>query len=838
LICARGSAEPVKYSFNIASQAADVALVLLAQQSKTQLLYPFDAVRSAIANAVVGNYVLEDAVSLLLKGTGFEGKVNEVGVLMITKSENTVANAEVNIANKPKNSRSKRGLLAALVSLFSVTTVQSISADEDKVQSRIIEEVIVTATKRSISSQDVGAALSVVTESALEMAGDMDVDSLADMVPGLQIVGTGPGNNEVVMRGIGSLSATKLPGQSVSTVGYYMDETPMSAFTDLPEIGLYDVERIEVLRGPQGTLFGDGSMGGTIRVITNKPDSSQYAGNLVANFSDTKLGGGNQSYRGMINIPVVTDVLALRVVGGYKEDSGWIDAPDLDKEDINDSRVLNYRVAFRWTPTEELTIDLSQFHNDVDIDGQFSETTRGVMDPMAVQPLSGPLGQTGFEEIEYDLTTLTVQYDFGFARLVSSTSTFDFDNEKREDLTHTLPLLGAPGLTGQFHFSFQQEAITQELRLVSNSDGAFRWTVGGFYKNMERTWDQKVDFMFGPFPAFDLLLDNDYEAISTAVFAEAEYDLSDNVTAIVGGRYFDNQVEYLNRASFFGAPFDPTIPVNELDESKFSPKLQVKWQLTDDVLLYAGASEGFRAGGVNSVARDIDDLDVAGPGDTRLSVPKGYDSETIRAYEVGIKSNPTKTLQVNGSIYLNEWEDIHLNDSTSDGLWSFTQNAKKAEVKGAEIEVLAMPAPGLSLSFSGAYTDASIDEDVLDGVGNIIAAAGAEIPFVPKITLNASASYSFPLSNNFDGLFYASYSHRDENYSDIENTEGGKIGSYSMVNARFGIESNSWGVFLYADNLLDSEDATFKRDFRGSNVLILNRFVKPRTVGVELKVSF
>ncbi len=285
---------------------------------------------------------------------------------------------------------------------------------------------------------------------------------------------------------------------------------------------------------------------------------------------------------------------------------------------------------------------------------------------------------------------------------------------------------------------------------------------------------------------------------------------------------------------FFDEP-----PTNDLSEDNFSPKVQIKWQLNDAAMVYAGVSEGFRSGGVNSNARSIDDPDVTGPDDSRLAIPVGYTSETIRAYEVGFKSNPTNILQINGSVYFNQWEDIHLLDVSSDGLWPFTVNASDAEVKGAELELVAIPLDGLLLSFSGSYTDAELKADVLNGVGVPIATKGNEIPFVPKFSLNATANYTFPLVGAYDGLIWASYTHRSKTYSDIANTELARNGNYDLLNFRLGMESETWGIFLFVDNLSDSEDTILRRDPRGSvPPLLLSNYVRPRTIGIEVGINF
>ena len=825
-----GSGQSEKsYELKIEQSSLVYALLELARQTELELFYPHELAEIEGDYRIDGAYSITQALCGLLNETAYFGNLTESGVITISHQNKT----REEIAVK----KSKKGLLAALIGLFTATGGQVGNTAEEQF---VIEEVVVTATKRSSTAQDVGVALSVISQSALEIRGDINVDSLADMVPGLEIVNNGPGNNQVVMRGVGTLGGGF---QSVSSVGYYLDETPMSAFTELPEVGLYDVAQVEVLRGPQGTLFGDGSMGGTIRVITNKPDSSAFSGDLVVNGSSTTDGGTSQSYRGMINIPLVEDVLALRAVVGYKDEDGWIDVPALDKKDVNENQILDTRIALRWTPSEALTADLTYFHNDLEIAGDFAETGgRGVFDPQAIQPFAGDPSEIGTQDSEYDLFTLTVDYDLGFANLVSATSFFDMESAFVLGLSEFSPLFfGVPGTIRQIAPDTTQEVLIQELRLVSNSEEAFRWTVGGFYKDVERFGFE--DFQIS-LPLFGIIDDSsnsslDFESTSYALFAEFEYDLSADVTLIAGGRYFDTEHSYVTQplaaSLIFGG--DPTVinPKNEATEDNFSPKLGLKWQLNDELLLIANISEGFRSGGVNTNARNPGQVD---PGDTRLSIPAGFESETVRAYEIGFKSNPTNTLQINGYVYLNQWEDLHLGEATTDGLFGFTSNAGEAETTGVELELLTMPMDGLVLSVNTAYTDATIQDDVFNAVGGLTIKGGNEIPFVPKFTLSASATYSFPLVGNYTGIAYANYTHRDENFSDAENVPEEINPDSDRVNIRLGMESNVFGVYFYVNNLFDEEVTTFRNNVVEAVPMVYNSYVRPRTVGLELKLSF
>jgi len=820
------------YQLEIEQTSLIRALLDLATQTELELFYPHELTAVEGTFELEGSYSVREAICTLMANTNYFGNLTESGVITIALQDKT--------REEPEMKKSRKGLLAALVSFFTATGGQVAMAQNE---SLVLEEVLVTAQKREAAAQDVGAALSAISQSALEVQGDINVDSLADLVPGLEIANNGPGNNQVAMRGVGTLGGGF---QSVSSVGYYLDETPMSAFTSLPEIGLYDVERVEVLRGPQGTLFGDGSMGGTIRVITNKPDPSEFSASVAANAGTIEDGDTSMSFRGLVNLPLVEDALALRAVFGYKDDAGWIDVPALGEDDVNESEILDTRISLRWTPSDELTVDLNYFHNEIEISGDFAETgKRGLFDPQSIQPFAGVPSEIGIEDSEYDLFTLTVNYDLGFANLVSATSHFDYESEFLLPLSEFSNLFfGVPGEVRQVG-SADQSSLIQELRLVSNSDSNFRWTVGGFYKDVER--DGTDDFQIS-IPLFGIIGDSSlsslaFESTSLALFAELEYDLSQDLTLIAGGRYFDDERSYVTQdlvaSLIFGG--DPTIvnPTNETDETKFSPKVSLQWRVSEEVMLFATYSEGFRSGGINTNARPDAPCGPGAPGyDSRCVIPVGFGSETVTAYEIGIKSNPSDNLQINAYVYLNEWEDLHLNGVTADGLFGFNTNAGEAETEGAELELLFSPVNGLVLGLNAAYTDATIAKDVVNALGGVVAQGGNVIPFVPELTFNASATYRFPFVGNYDGLVYASYTHRDENFSDIENTAAEENESLDRVNVRLGMESNRFGIYLYANNLLDEEGTTFRNNVVAAIPMVYESFVRPRTIGVELTANF
>ncbi|MBW2370789.1 MAG: TonB-dependent receptor, partial [Deltaproteobacteria bacterium] len=528
----------------------------------------------------------------------------------------------------------------------------------------LMEEMIVTASKRPRKLQEVPISIYAVTGDKMESAGINSLGDMSDAVAGVEIISTGTGTVNIAARGV-----TNMAGgiESTAAVGYYLDEVPVSSLSDtMPEIAMWDVDRVEVLRGPQGTLFGEGSMAGTIRVITNKPDSTEFSSRMAGDISSTEMGGINYSVKGMINVPLVEDKLALRALASYSDRNGWIDVPDLNKEDANESSQLDIRIAALWTPNEKLTVDGSIYYQSQDIEHGAFETSRGVFWPFEADFLgmSGPANALDPIDIDYYVANLTLTYDFGIASLVSATSYFDSGNDSKNDLTPILPffLPPDPRTTGYNRNDITVELWTQELRLVSNGDERLDWTVGGFYKNNDReaitNW--YFDAYLGDIPIIpdDLSLDViTSEVTAYALFADVDYELTDKFSIDLGVRYYVDDREYkLNQiviSGFFGGV--PGVTSVSADDSATTPAVSLNWKPNDDVLVFVKAAKGFRGGGTNPNA-------VLQP---QYGINPGFGPEELWSYEGGVKTT-WSGLTLNAYLYYNDWTDLQLSFATPD----------------------------------------------------------------------------------------------------------------------------------------------------------------------------
>ncbi len=816
---------------NIPGQKADNALRAFAKQTGFSLMYSFVDVNDVTTEAISGKYSPMDALRIMLKGSGLIYELIGEDTVSIKKTTAPATNSTISEAAKPSVLPTHNGESEA-------REKQATNKSKNKFDNEYeFDEMIVTASKRPRKLQEVPISIYALTGQQMENNGITNMKDIGDTVAGLEIINNGTGNVVFAARGVTTLSQSL---ESTSSVGYYLDESPFSSvIQSMPEIGMWDMERIEVLRGPQGTLFGEGSMGGTIRIIANKPDSTEFSSKVGAEYSSTESGGMNSSLKSMVNIPISQDKLALRVVASYSDQDGWIDVPDLNKEDVNENTSLAGRIATRWTPNEKLTVDGSIVLQDQDTTHLKGETTRGKFLPQEEIPFAGPVGRLETNDIGYTVCNLTLDYDFSFASLISATSFFDYEMEGIAADYSPLGFLffgGGPGSTGYNKSDYTVNLWSQELRLVSNGDEQLDWTVGALYKSNVIEWNSKsyahvVNFM-GSGTIVDDYFDTIQESKVTAyaVFADADYELTDTFSIGAGLRYYEDEREYEtiipSGSLFLGPARSFTV---EGEDSAFSPKLTLNWKPADGIIAFANVARGFRSGGTNISA-------VQFPG---IGVPESYDPETLWSYEVGIKTNVWSGITLNAYLYYNDWEDMHLLTFASNGFTSYTDNVGSARSYGCEIEMFAtLPIDGWTANFSGAYTNSEITEDATSAGGALVAKKGNAIPFSPEFKFNVSTQYSRPLTNTLFGTIRASYTYRTETYSNVDNAEVTKNEAYDQVNTSIGVESETWSIFLFADNLFDSDDTVNKITPIPGQPYNYSTFVRPRTIGLRFTASF
>lgn len=708
----------------------------------------------------------------------------------------------------------RRSLLALLATASALSTADVAQAQETANTAKEMNEIIVvTALRRGQPLQEAPLAVTAITERTIDQMGGSELKDFAGSVPGLDMQSNRAGENRITIRGISQI------GGGAPSVGIYLDEIPLSTFTgEGINLKTFDLERLEVLRGPQGTLYGEGSLGGTIRIITNKPDSSSLAARADFTGSQTEGGGSNSQVNLMLNAPVVEGKLGLRATVMRQDTSGWIDNPVLGVVDVNDEKSSTFRLSARATPVDRLTIDATYIHQEVTSGG-----------PSIGDSQYRTFGGTAeSRDDNFDLGNLTLSYDSDIATLISATGYFKRSSLANNDFTVISPLLSflfaTPISTARVMRPNNQEIITQEVRLTSNGVGPLTWTVGGFYKRDNLVIaNSAVTEPLLPISVYELNVDSIAEQV--AVFGELDYRFTSKLHGVFGLRYFSEDRDIVSSISGLlplvlsgAASFN--LPVLSSDR-KTTAKVSFYYQAIDQALFYATASSGFRSGGINPTA-------FLFPG-----APNSFGSETLWNYEIGAKTIwYDNRLTLNVAAYEIRWDDVIVNATTADPLFGYLVNAGKAHSRGVELEVVAKPIRGLELYFAGNYTEAEIDSVRAIGTTPPAAASGAKLPLVPAYKVFGGAQYSFPLTARLGGRVRFDFVHNAKTFTGVDNNFAGVNDAYSKVDFRVSLVAEKWELTAFAVNLNNA------RGEMGSANATESLVIQPRTLGFSLKTRW
>ncbi|MCD7096858.1 TonB-dependent receptor [Stenotrophomonas sp. MMGLT7] len=716
----------------------------------------------------------------------------------------------------------------------------------------MLDSVKVTASKRTTLVEKTPMAISAITAEQLDELGAVDIKDYAAQVPGLRIQYNGPGANRISLRGVNS--------SGEATVGVYYDETPVAGSTGVssdaggrsPDLELFDVDRIEVLRGPQGTLYGASSMGGAIRILYQKP-TQELEGRVEAGYEGTRGGDPSGSQNLMLNVPLAKDVLAARLTAYNRETGGYVDNTFLGIDDINSAHAKGARLQLRYTPTEDVTVDFSQSKGSTDA---FSSTWH---------PSQGDYKQLSQVKLPYDddtqMDSLTLDWDLGWASLTANTSyqrrasTYISDDSYyiQTYLTPTACAndLGAACDAGQLQSWYDQvnslvpaalihDGITRdrtaEVRLTSADSDFIDWTVGVFSQNRDNyvaSQDAPADAASGeiitPWELFYRRQIWD-KLKQKAVFGEATWHATDRLNLTAGLRFYDYDKTVTGITDIpwdmIGATYKPLTSV-DASERGWLRKFTVDYSVSDSVMLYATAADGFRPGGANQVI-GLDEALTA------------YRSDKLWNYEIGAKSAwLDRSLLVNVALYQIDWDDMQVSGRTLNGAFSFLSNAGAARMRGAELEAIWRPLAGLDLSANFNYVDAKLTEDQVSDVINGAGRAGDRVPNIPRSSGMLAAAYRFPISAGLDGMVRVDGSYVGGSYSLFSGTYNVWKDSYTTVGLRAGVESSDdrWAAYLYVQNLTD-EVALNQYTLSSTPPYGSATSLRPRTVGMNVSFNF
>jgi iron complex outermembrane recepter protein len=734
----------------------------------------------------------------------------------------------------------------SLFTLASLAPIAAVAADADRpddlaTQAGGISEVVVTANKlNSANVLDVPTSIQALSGDALRANGVSGFMDVVNKIPGLAVEDQGPGDRKYVIRGINSTGD--------STTGIYYDEAVISGSNAndggglQADIRLYDLDHIEVLRGPQGTLYGASSMSGTIKFLTKKPDLEKFGGYASGEISGTSHAGENHNVNGALNLPIVEGKLALRVVGWDGHDSGYINQLRVGtiglSEGVNWDDVKGGRISLRYQPIEDLTIDASYTGQTERSGGSSRYTPAG-------HTSTGTPG-TGFEGCDLCNTdvnfspaidhlqvfSLTANYKFQYGTITATSNQYNRSYDLWFDTSVGLQVFGIPFPTESIEPQ-RRDLNSSELRYASNLDFPVNF-VAGVYRQSE-TNDLSVQSVktnglgvpagpFSPSNADDALAnpngntvfgrDDDRRTHEWAGFGEATWKVT-NKFSLVGG--FPA-----------GSGIDP-VPDPEQTFSKATFKFNASYAFNEGLLLYATASSGFRGGGLNPQSEPFE------------PIPKSFGPDSLWNYEAGGKGrlfDGRLDYQVDG--YLIQWHDIQVRETTSDGSFNYIGNAGDAIVKGTEFEFTYRPIKGLTANLAGSYQNAYLSHGATAdqfALNPTLGLTGESIPEVPRLQFSTGLQYDRQLLDNLIGIAAADLNFRGKtNAYFVSNSLNVPLHSYSLLNLRLGVESGPWSVNVFARNVTNKRAEVTAITSEGNPLALLT--VRPRTVGINVNRTF
>jgi len=743
-----------------------------------------------------------------------------------------------------------------------------------------LQEIVVTAERRESTVLKTPISITAISGEDLQAQGLTRLEDVAAEVPGISMKQFAPGQTEYEMRGLPS------SGGSSATVGMYVNDVPFATSAnslvgkEAIDPDLFDLQRIEILRGPQGTLYGAGSMGGTIRLITAPGDVKKFAAASQLGISQTEHGGTNWGVSAMVNFPVVNEVLAVRLVATDKYSPGFIDrivaspfpigptgacgwptctrgnvtaAPVVARSDnYNWDRLLNGRVSVRFTPTDELTVDLLAMSQRISLGGfpQADVTSVGVKQLAYYQP------QNINDDIRdyVDLYSLNVNYDLSFATLTSTTAKWEHHSVMAGDDTEVQQNLinyfyGDPRfLPTVYDNSDYIEQFSEEVRLTSRGESALQWVTGLFYSNFESEQQQYIAAPGLAYLSAGGAAGNPkgvtyasylpYIQKQYALFAEGSYRFANALKLTVGVRGFkysaNQHVETFGIFTQTGN-LTPTLAATSASASGATPKVNLSYQATENINWYAQISKGFRPGGANQPAP----ISLCG-----TTGPLSYAPDSIWDYEVGEKARMLGgALQINADVYYIRWNHVQ-QQLTLTCSYPFQDNIGTAESFGPELELSAKLNRYFDLSVAGTTTTSRITSVEPSLLGNTIGATerlgpGVPILNIPKYTLSTALNMTYPLTDRYKLTGRLSETTTGKFY-DIDYYVK-QLPGYTFVDLRMGLAAGGWSTYLYVNNIADKiaelsiDTHSWSSPVPGYQRAVVNQ---PRTVGIDFDYKF
>jgi iron complex outermembrane receptor protein len=799
-----------KTTIQIPAQPLEQSLKDVARRTGVNILYSPALVSGRKASAINGTMTAEDAVSRLIAGTNLKIVGDGRGGLVLR-------------VRRMGEARAARG---AAGNAGAVGAAQ-VSAESDQADS-VGDDIIVTANKRDERLKDVPSSVTALAGPKLLQQGATKLEDYAARVPGftVQNVSVGGGLNQLTLRGI----TTGFAGNP--TVGFYVDDTPFGGSGGIgssvlsPDLDPADIERIEVLRGPQGTLYGAGAMGGLVKFVTRAPNTAEFSGRVQADLVSVDGGSTGYALRGSINVPIA-ETMAIRINGYTREDPGFIDDPVHGVKDVNKNRFAGGRASLLWKPSDDTTVRLSATIQHQDNDGSATID----VDSFTFRPLMGDLQHSrspGADSLDTTLKIYDVRvtHDFGWAELMSVSSwgenrfssNFDYTPSAKNLLSALFGVSGG-GLVNTVN---NLDKFTQEIRLTSPSANRVFWQAGLLYTSEHALAAQgikPVNPTTGAVVPLPEILDS--SIISTfkeiAAFVTVGYKFTDRFDISIGGRVSKNKQSATQ--TNIGLLASPSGNSKSRDTS-FTFLINPRYRVTENLMVYGRIASGYRPGGPN-LSRSP------------------FEPDRLVNYEMGVKTDIfDKILSVDLSAFLIDWKNIQLGLIGSDGLGYFG-NAARAKSKGIEASGLLRPIKGLQIAGNITYLDAYIDEDLVAPL-TAIGKKGDRLPSTPHWAGSLNVDYDFELGGDWSGFVGASWRYTGQRRGDFANVFSfgrprATLSSYDAFDLRAGLNYTQWTLSAFARNIADKRG--YAAAFAQGAITAVS-LTQPRTFGIALSRQF
>ena len=823
------------------------------------------------------------------------------------------------------NIRFQKKTLALAIGSVIAGHAPNAGAQEVAAEKGVLEEIVVTATRRETSVLDIPYNVSAVSGDEIEGQNIVDATDLMRLIPGVSVVDRGYRNsgmvNSMVMRGVNVDNGVNgdVGLSSVAPVASYVDNTPIFA-----NFLLKDIQRVEVLRGPQGTLYGSGSLGGTVRYIMNRPDAEAFDASVSAGYSQTDgSDGSNYSVDGMVNIPL-GDTVAFRVSAGVVSNSGIIDYKNLYVLDGGDPVVLNNagdcvgvtdpsltdtevafngscyrtqkdadevdisyaRASLRFDPSDTLSLQINYQMQDDEI-GARRAITLGADYYGNAYNETDENGSTMLEPSTRDvsLASLDIEWDLGFATLTSNTSSYDTQGEGWRDNTslwvtdrggfanwYDILYTGTPRPVAFVSAGYDESALVQEFRLVSNTSDSskFDWVVGLYYMDQDREVNN-FSYQLGldeysqacaalttacpadgqwwvglPLQEIDFYYIRQENFTDLAAYGELTWHVTDTVHITGGLRWFDNELTN-NTAADFPLIEGQEVPFVEYPSQKeddIQVKLNVAWDISDNMMAYATYSEGFRRGGANAIP------DQGFFAETNPDSVRFYKADTVQNYELGLKGG-SERIRYAADIYYVDWQDPQLNTATADWGFFMAQNGDAAQTTGVELEAQVLLTDDLELNLGYAYVSAELSADLYaPQYGNLLATSGHRLPGTAENVVTAALTHSYTLSRGYNLMSRLSAYYQSDSINSVQdNTLQDTFSGFTIWNASVAVQRDNWDVSLYMRNIGNEQGVTgsYPAAYMSTDTGIFENYygnnqrqyiTTPRTLGVRVSYHF